>query len=111
MSQAAAKIAAKPPAFVSVLFVVELLPLNAFPILPCSQGFLRDFSPSEATQKVDYREHSFFNNPRMDATVNSSRAVIVMCAPGDASCSDGSTPSPIKVCKTSPHTHTHLALR
>jgi hypothetical protein len=59
-------------------------------------GWHRELTPSEFGPNVDYRESSFFSNPRMTAAVNSSRVTIELCASGDSKCSDGTTPAPLE---------------
>ncbi|GFH21962.1 uncharacterized protein HaLaN_19354, partial [Haematococcus lacustris] len=39
---------------------------------------------------VEWREYSFFQNPRMPAAVNNSRLLVELCSSGAEGCSDGS---------------------
>ncbi|GIL83523.1 hypothetical protein Vretimale_10343 [Volvox reticuliferus] len=45
---------------------------------------------------LEYREYSFFNNPRMTKAVNDSRVTVVICNPGEADCSNGDAPAQVK---------------
>ena len=52
--------------------------------------------PIDHGPDIDYRESSFFSNPRMTDAVNKSRVTIELCAPGDSKCSDGSSPAALE---------------
>lgn len=45
--------------------------------------------------RIDYRESSFWRNPRLTPEVNNSRAIVEVCTHGNQSsdCSDGSSPA------------------
>ena len=49
--------------------------------------------------QVEWREYSFFQNPRMSEAVNSSRLVVETCAAGASDCSDGSAAAAVQVCR------------
>ncbi|PNH05114.1 hypothetical protein TSOC_008654, partial [Tetrabaena socialis] len=50
----------------------------------------------ELGPKLEYREYSFFQNPRLPPHVNNSRVNVRVCLPGEAGCASGDGPAPIK---------------
>ncbi|KXZ43660.1 hypothetical protein GPECTOR_83g272 [Gonium pectorale] len=45
---------------------------------------------------LDYREYSFFQNPRISKAVNESRITVVICKPEESDCAKGDAPAPVK---------------
>lgn len=62
------------------------------PACDCDECLPRDRIWHVWHAQVEWREYSFFQNPRMSRAVNESRLRVEVCGAGAAGCADGSGP-------------------
>ena len=61
-----------------------------------TDGWTRDFNAEEFGPHIDFREHSFLNNPDLPESTLSSAVYITPCKKGQASCADGVVPATVE---------------
>lgn len=59
-------------------------------------GLGRDLPADTYGPNIEYKESTFLNNSKLPEATRTSRVTVEICAVGDAECSDGTAPAPVK---------------